>query len=107
MDVIDVSSETDARTRLGVHVTGQTLAVEHHVGVELVLGAERAGLGVDVTRGGRGGLNFGQRAVFAEDRQGVGEDLAIGTPGLVGRVVADELRAGEVWPVRAGWRDTR
>src|SRR3989442_1347122 len=48
MNVIDVSSESEALAGLGVHVTGETLAIEHHVGVELVFGTERAGLGVDV-----------------------------------------------------------
>src|SRR5437879_11519115 len=57
-DVIDIGSEGKFLSVFGDDVAGEAFAVEHHLAIELVFGAERAGLRKDMAGAGGRRLNF-------------------------------------------------
>jgi len=51
----------------GDYIAGKAFAVQHHVGVEAIFGAEGSSFCEDVTSAGICGLNFCEGPVLAED----------------------------------------
>ena len=72
------------------HEAGEAFAVEHHFAVELVFGAEGAGFCEDVAGAGIVDLNFGERAVLAENGKSFEENGKVGTRAPIRHVVGDE-----------------
>src|SRR6266478_6356451 len=100
--MIYVGGEYDFFAARGDYIAGETFAVQHHVGVEAIFGAEGSGFRENVPGAGICSLNFCERAVLAEDGQSFEEDRVIGTSGPVGEILADEIGAEEIGPVAAG-----
>ena len=94
--MVDVGRERQFAARFGDDVAGKTFPIQHGSGVELVFRAERAGLRENMAGARIFFLNFCQRAVFAENRQSMKENVIVRARRPIGEIVADEIRAEEV-----------
>ncbi len=99
--MIDVRGESQLPAAGGDDEAGESFAIEHQFAIQLVFRAEGAGFCEDVACAGIVDLNFGERAVFAENGKRFEENGEVGARTPISHVVSDEVRAKEIGPIAA------